>query len=60
MRRAVQHIKHAGKCMHSCSSGIRQAALAMQLATLKFYEHHAVFKCEKGTDIIVKGTWHAD
>jgi len=41
--------------MHSCSSGIRQAALAMQLATLKFYEHHAVLKCEKGTEIMSKG-----
>jgi len=33
---------------------------AMQPATLKFYVHHAVFKCEKGTDVIVKETWHAD
>jgi len=29
---------------------------AMQPATLKLYVHHAVFKCKKGTDVIVKGT----
>ena len=27
---------------------------------LKFYVHHACLKCENGTDVIVKGTWHAD
>jgi len=30
----------------------------MQPATLKFYVHHAVVKCENGTDVIVKGAWH--
>jgi len=29
--------------------------LGMQPATLKFYVHHAVLKCENGTDVIVKG-----
>jgi len=27
---------------------------------LKFYVHHAVHKCQNGTDVIDKGTWHAD
>jgi len=30
---------------------------AMQPATLKFCVHHAVLKCENGTDVIVEGTW---
>jgi len=33
---------------------------AMQPAAMKFYVHHAVLKCEKGTDVTVKRTWHAD
>jgi len=33
---------------------------AMQPATLKFYEHHAILKCENGTDVVVKGTQNAD
>jgi len=32
----------------------------MQPATLKLYVHYAVLKCEDGTDVIVKRTWHAD
>jgi len=32
----------------------------MQPATLKLYVYHAVLKFEKGTDVIAKGTWHAD
>jgi len=32
----------------------------MQLGTLKFYVHHAVFKCENGTDVIVEGNWYAE
>jgi len=49
------------KCMNSCSSGIRRAALGCR-ATLKFYVwfvHHAVLKCENSTDVIAKGIWHA-
>jgi len=26
----------------------------------KFYVHHAVLKCEKCTDVIVKGNWYAN
>jgi len=32
----------------------------MQPDTLKFYVHHAVLKCENGTDVIVKETWDGD
>ena len=32
----------------------------MQPATFKFFVHHVVLKCEKGTDAIAKETWHAD
>jgi len=31
-----------------------------QPTTLKFYVYHAVLKCENGTDVIVKGNWHAE
>jgi len=32
----------------------------MQPAALKIYMHHAVLKCDTITDVIAKGTWHAD
>ena len=39
----------------------QESRSAMQPAPLKFYLHqHAVLKCVNGTDVIVKGTWHAD
>jgi len=44
--------------VHSCLSGISRAALGC--SRRKFYVHRAALKCENGTDVIVKGTWHAD
>ena len=33
---------------------------APECSRRKFYVHHAVLKCENGTDVTIKGTWHAD